>query len=118
MKLRPAILFVLVAGAACAQTPDAAYEARFAVCLQEARTRHYEEARYNIFMVKCMHYATSSLAAVDRLPALPPAAPPAASPPSTPLSPRARSCNTMATEMGIKGTAAQQFLQRCLAATH
>jgi hypothetical protein len=119
MKLRLAILLVLVAGAACAQTPDAAYQARFAACLQEARNRHYEEARYNIFMVKCMHETKYSLGVIARLPALPPAAPSAAPPPASPpspTSPRAVSCNQMIAELGIKGAQAQQFLQRCLAA--
>jgi hypothetical protein len=116
MKTCLAIVFVFFAGAACAQAPDAQYQARFALCLQEARSRHYEEYRYNIFMVKCMHNAKDSVGAIERIPPPPPAAPPVASPPSTPMSPRARSCNQMMTELGIKGTQATAFLQRCLSA--
>jgi hypothetical protein len=114
MKTCLAIVLVFFAGAACAQRPDAAYQARFELCLQEARTRHYEEARYNIFMVKCMHGAT--LGAVARPLPPPSATPPVASTPATPLSSRAVSCNQMVTEMGIKGTQATTFLQRCLSA--
>lgn len=123
MKPLLAILFALIAGGACAQTPDAAYQARFAVCLQEARVRHYEEFRYNLFMRRCMHNQKDSPAAIERIPVPPTPPAPAATPPTTSpsapkLSPRALSCNEMIADAGMKGTAAQQFLQRCLAATH
>ena len=123
MKLRLAMLVVSIAGAACAQMPDARYQARFAVCLQEARLRHYEEFRYNLFMRRCMNNQKDSPAAIARIPvpSTPPATaatPPTTSPSAPKLSPRAVSCNEMVADAGLKGTAAQQFLQRCLAATH
>ncbi len=118
MKTCLAIAFVLFAGAACAQPQSPQYQAHFESCFQEAKKRHYEGAQHNTFMERCMR---DSKSAATALPAVPPSTAPSAAPPATPPStapnsPRAVSCNKMASELGIKGTQAKDFLQRCLSA--
>lgn len=111
----PAILFCGVMGFAqsvCfAQSIEPGSQAAYCKRLAGGG-KTFNESLYE----KCMHPTPASASA-------PPAQSPSSSPPTQPsagggkpLSPRERHCNRALAETGLKGTAAQNYLRRCLSA--
>lgn len=89
---------------------------REASCARQARAHRFSGAKLAAFMAQCTHPKPKPAAT-------PPARPPSSSPPPRPAAgagksvpPRQAVCSQAVAEEGLTGTAAQDYMQRCLSA--